>query len=118
MSLLLAILSISSCSKVQIYEVDKIVFGKDGGTQTTKVNPEASTLTILDENGNHGRLDVVQDEGSSMCIAETDWLYAELDRYSGVITLKAKRNDTGRSRSLKIHCMVRNSGASLQVIQE
>ena len=111
--ILIAILSmtaLTSCEKA--FDVNSIHFSIEGGTKT--ITSSAYTLSIHDRNANYGSGYAEND----IIYAEMDWLKAELDTNTGLITVTAEKNNTGKKRTLYISGMYADIQSTIPVIQE
>ena len=82
--------------------------------RTKAITSSSYTLSIHDRNANYGSGYVEND----IFYAEMDWLKAELDMRTGMITVTAEKNNTGKKRTLYISGMYADIQSSIPVIQE
>ena len=120
--IILGIVTICACTSCEkAFMVNVVRFTREGGTQ---VVPSCTyTISISDYDGNYGSGGVDgPGEGDEVEIniewAELDWLKAELNHQTGVVTVTAQRNDTGKRRKLYLDGMKGDIGSSVPVIQE
>lgn len=109
---ILSLIALTSCQKA--FDVNSVHFPNDGGTRT--ITSSSYTLSIHDNNANYGT--GTEDLENGVIHVEKDWLTAELDMKTGVITLIADKNDTGKKRTLYISGMYGDIQSSIPVVQE
>ena len=105
-----------SCQKDNFGFEKTVTISAEGGEMTLRGNAPIQTLSITDYDGNGEEDSSV----SSDVVKRVSylWLYAESAPYTNVITIKAEPNTSGKSRTLYVSGMVRDTHTEIKVIQK
>lgn len=107
---------IVSCQKDSFGFDKTVTISAEGGKMTLRGDAPIQTLSITDYDGNGEEDSSV----SSDVVKRVSylWLYAESAPYTNVITIKAEPNTSGKSRTLYVSGMVRDTHTEIKVIQK
>lgn len=116
-AILLLVAAISSCEKYNPFDVEEVIFPKDGGEMVIHTEPGGYGICIYNSDNNENPASAPYSVDGIERVSK-DWLTVELDRNNSKITLSAEQNNTGKQRRLRINMMVQNRGGMIPVIQE
>ena len=105
-----------SCQKDNFGFEKTVTISAEGGEMTLRGNAPIQTLSITDYDGNGEEDSSV----SSDVVKRVSylWLSAESAPNTNVITIKAEPNTSGKSRTLYVSGMVRDTHTEIKVIQK
>ena len=107
---------LASCQKDNFGFEKTVTISAEGGEMTLRGNAPIQTLSITDYDGNG-----VEDSSASSDVVKRVsyfWLSAESAPYTNVITIKAEPNTSGKSRTLYVRGMVRDTHTEIRIIQD
>ena len=105
-----------SCQKDNFGFEKTVTISAEGGEMTLRGNAPIHTLSITDYDGNGD-----EDTSASSDVVKRVfylWLSAESAPNTNVITIKAEPNTSGKSRTLYVRGMVRDTHTEIKVIQK
>lgn len=105
-----------SCQKDNFGFEKTVTISAEGGEMTLRGNAPIQTLSITDFDGNGE-----EDSSASGDVVKKVsylWLSAESAPNTNVITIKAEPNTSGKSRTLYVSGMVRDTHTEIKVIQK
>ena len=114
----LSIAVLASCQKYNAFDVEEVVFPKEGGTVTIN-NWTCQGCTIYSDSGQSQRIRYPIDTSNPTFPLKTTyaWLTVEYKSYTQ-LELTAEPNETGKSRQLNLDSAVQNHPSSIPVIQK